>query len=210
MTVSWQSVKPGTSNVHPRNTTAWVSMLHPSFSINLKVCFYSSFTWWIQNRSRINLHGRIWTVLIQYPQMTQWCLIQKLPTFQRLLRTVKKTFISRASSVNSTLPQPTLLAPLLNSLSIHISVSVMAEGSKFVCTSCFSHTSYMTFQYNHLDYIWQGIKLSYMKTLELELSAPNTLQKTWNLNGLPLLCMLLADESQHHTVHRYGTKQLSK
>jgi len=62
----------------------------------------------------------------------------------------------------------------------------------------------MTFQYNHLDYIRQGIKLSYMKPLELELSAQNTVQKTWKLNGRPLLCTLLADESQHHTVHRYS------
>ena len=108
------------------------------------------------------------------------------------------------------LSQPILLAPLLHYLSIHISVSVMAKVSKFVRTSCFSHTSYIyththtTFQYNHLDYIRQGIKLPYMKPLELELSAQNTLQKTWNLNSRPLLCMLFADESQNYTVHRYS------
>jgi len=62
----------------------------------------------------------------------------------------------------------------------------------------------MTFQYNHLDYIRQGIKSSYLKPLEMELSAQNTLQKTWNLNSCPLLCMLFADESQQHTVHRYS------
>jgi hypothetical protein len=67
-----------------------------------------------------------------------------------------------------------------------------------------THIIYMTFQYNYLDYIRQGIKLSYMKPLELELGAQNTLQKTWNLNGHPLLCMLLADEFQHHTMHRYS------
>ena len=65
-----------------------------------------------------------------------------------------------------------------------------------------THFIYMTVQYNHLDYIRQGIQLSYLKPLELELSAQNTLQKTWNLNGHPLLCVLLANESQHHTVHR--------
>jgi len=67
MTVSWQSVKPGTSSAHIRNTTDRASMLRPSFSINLKVCFYSSFMRQIQSRSRINLHGSIWTAFIQHP-----------------------------------------------------------------------------------------------------------------------------------------------
>jgi len=38
-----------------------------------------------------------------------------------------ETFISWASSVKTTLPQPILLAPLLHYLAIHISVSVMAR-----------------------------------------------------------------------------------
>lgn len=159
---------------------------------------------WTQNRSRI---WKILKCFVQYPLMTQWCLMQKLTTCKDSSAQSKETFISWASSVKSTLPQPILLAPLLH---IHISVSVMAKISKLVRTSCFSHTPYiyiyiyMTFQYNHLDYIIQGIKLSYMKPLELELSAQNTLQKTWNLNSCPLLCMLFADESQHHTVQRYS------
>lgn len=132
-------MKPGTSSVQIRNTTTWASKLRTSFSINLKVYFYSSFTWWIQNKSRINLHGRILTVFIIYKWLSDaWCR-NYLPGKDSSAQS-KETFISWSSSVKSPHPQPILLAPLPHYLSIHTSVSVMAKISKFVCTSYFSLT----------------------------------------------------------------------
>ena len=82
-------------------------------------------------------------------------------------------------------------------------MQLLSECLLFYENDVYSFTDQLM-KHSNWHYKWQ-ISVSYLdkcdfsywnfiKPLLTELSAQHTLQKTWNLNGHPLLCMFLADD----------------